>query len=432
MKKRLILIILSVLTITSGLYAQTVLEGKILVEGKKEYKDSVVIKPDTIFTLTRDGELIFRGNIRTENGQKGYVKFKGAENSRIRFFNAEVKLTNVAFENLDMIEFSESMINLKNVTLEKGKVALKVTKNTSGNIENLTIKDSEIGFVAELKAKVFITNGSFFNNKTAFVADQSGVAEIKNVNFYKNSIGLVISQDGGVRLFNSNIYDNETGIFVTKHVGSIIQENNFKNNKIGIFAEYMTNIGIEKNQFTKNEMGIKFFQLVTGRIKGNSFTKNKQAIYIERKCNPDIRYNNFSENEVGIFCDFSCYPTITLNNFLNNQLHIKLGIYQSADFENRAGSLGTQLQEMASQQSKRVTPADQKKKRYVGELFAKKNYWDDKTRDEMDKKENISTLYDGHDMKEIAYEGFGDEKYKIDVIVWEPYLKEKINIDKGK
>ncbi len=432
MKKRVILFIITLFLVRSVASADTVLEGKISVEGKKEYQGPVVIKPNTVFTLAKDAELIFKGMVKTDNSKKGDVRFIGVGNSKVRFSNLEAHLTNVYFENLDMTDFTECLINLKNITVDKGKVGLKVTKNTLGNIENIIVRDSEIGFVTELKSKVFITGGQLYNNKTAFVADQAGVAEIKQVNFYKNNIGLVISQDGGVRLFNSNIYDNEGGIFITKHIGSIIQDNNFKNNKIGIFAEYMSNVNIEKNQFLKNEIAIKFFQFVTGRIKGNSFIKNKEAVFIERKCNPDIRYNNFSENEVGVFCDFSSYPTITMNNFLNNQLHIKLGIFQSADFENRIGSLGTQLQEMAAQQSRRVQPADQKKKRYIGEIFAKKNFWDDKTREEMDKRENISTLYDGYDIKDTAYEGFGDEKYKIDIIVWKPYLKEKVNIEKVK
>lgn len=407
-------------------FAQTVWEGKVVVDGKKEITEAVVIKSGVQIILKKDAELIFKNNVESQTGKKGEIKITGTENNNITFEKSAVNISNLSLENIDVLQFLESNINVKKIKIAKAKVAFKVSKSTTGSVDDITIKDSEIGFVTELKAKVFVNNGNFYDNKTAFIADQAGVADVRNSNFYKNNIAIGVNLDGGIRIYNSNIYDNEGGIVFTKHIGSIINENSFRNNKVAIYAEYMTNINIEKNQFNKNDTAIKFYQLVNGRIRGNNFVKNNNAISLEKKTNPDIRYNTFTENKVGVFCDFSSYPVITLNNFLNNELHIKLGKYQSADFENTTSSYLTQMQEMLTQQSKRLSPGEQKRKIYAGEVFAKKNYWDEKTRKEIDSVENVSTIYDGYDMKEVAYEGFGDHKYKIDVVALKPYLTDLV------
>ncbi|MCX7990495.1 MAG: hypothetical protein N2999_00460 [Proteobacteria bacterium] len=424
--KKIVLIMAIFLLSLENSFSQPVLEGKVKIEGRKEFAEGALIKSGTEIIIEKDSELVFKGKVESQNIKKSEIKILGKENSKISFEQAGVNINYLSVENLGILEFIESNVNLKNVKIERAKVGLKVTKNTTGFIENLNIRDSEIGFVTELKAKVVVLNSTFNNNQTAFIADQAGVAEIKNSNFFKNNLAIGVNLDGGIRIFNSNIYENEAGITFVKHIGSIINENTFKNNKMAIYAEYMTNINIEKNQFLKNDTAVKFYQLVNGKIRGNNFSKNREALWIEKKSNPDIRYNTFTENKVGIFCDFSSYPTITLNNFLNNDLHIKLGIYQSADFENTTSSFLTQMQEMLTQQSKRLSPKDQKRKRYVGEIFAKKNYWDEKTRKEIDTKENVSTIYDGYDMGEVSYEGFGDTKYKVDTVALKPYLTELV------
>ena len=54
------------------------------------------------------------------------------------------------------------------------------------------------------------------------------------------------------------------------------------------------------------------------------------------------------------------------------------------------------------------------------------NWWDEKTRSEM--KDNgtdpdIGSIFDGHDLPEVTYEGFGEEKYRLDKVVFMPVLK---------
>ena len=34
----------------------------------------------------------------------------------------------------------------------------------------------------------------------------------------------------------------------------------------------------------------------------------------------------------------------------------------------------------------------------------------------------ISSLYDGYDMPQVTYEGFGDESYRLDKIIYMPVL----------
>ncbi|UCG39427.1 MAG: hypothetical protein JSV00_04150, partial [bacterium] len=51
------------------------------------------------------------------------------------------------------------------------------------------------------------------------------------------------------------------------------------------------------------------------------------------------------------------------------------------------------------------------------------NWWDARTLAEMETKgadADISTLFDGHDLPEVTYEGFGEEVYRLDRIIYMP------------
>jgi len=55
------------------------------------------------------------------------------------------------------------------------------------------------------------------------------------------------------------------------------------------------------------------------------------------------------------------------------------------------------------------------------------NWWDNRTGSEMDEAgadENISSLFDGYDLPEVTYEGFGGTSYRLDKITYLPRLTE--------
>jgi hypothetical protein len=148
-------------------------------------------------------------------------------------------------------------------------------------------------------------------------------------------------------------------------------------------------------------------------------------VHLNKKNVSQIKGNVVADSGIGIFCDFSSYPLIRGNFFYDNGTHLKLGKFQSSDWESRAGSKNIVL-ETASRQQSRNPRLGQGSKEFPEAVDASENWWDEKTLKEMMAKgedANISTLYDGHDLPEVTYEGFGEESYLLDKILYLPALE---------
>jgi len=425
MRKMFKLFLLFYLIMTSELFAGTqYLQGNVVIDKDTEYKGKWEIKENTKIIIKDNIRCIFSGEIKI-NGKKGKpVVISGNKKSVLNFNKSpEVVLNYANITGMEVVEFSESNAKINNCDFSGNKLAIRFVKNSKGAVLNTTIKNSEIGLVSELKSFVEINNSSFFKNEKAVISNQSGLIELKNSELKQNNVAFYINNDGKNIVKNCQFVDNEASVVLHQNGATEISFNNFFKNKLAVYAETMSVPVIHNNKFSDNDIALKFVQFVEGVIKENTFINNNTAVYLEKKSSPQVRQNKFKNNVTAIFCDFSSYPVITLNDFLDNKMHIKLGIYQSADFENRVGSLQLQVSEAMAKETKRVADFNKQRKFFVGEVFAKKNYWDEKTIKEMETKENVSTIYDGHDLPETKYDGYGDETYRLDVVVFKPFLK---------
>lgn len=421
----LLAFVLSIMVDKAG--AVNYLSGEILIDKDREFVGEWVVKAGTNIVIKENVKCTFKGKVLFNGKKDKAISVKGGEKSILSFQNCgEVNITFTKVANLEALEFNESMVKISNSDFENNVVALKFSKNSNGSVEQSNFKNNKIAMVTELKSFAQLTNLSFLRNEKALIVSQGGTTKIKNSELKLNNIGFYVYNEGKSVANKCQFVENEVAFAIHQNNATEISENSFFKNKVAIHGEIMSQITIIDNKFTDNEIAINFIQYVGGIIKGNYFYHNKSGVKLEKKCSPEIRYNTFKENETALFCDFSSYPIITLNNFLNNSFHIKLGIYQSADFENRVGSLEIQVSEALSQNTRRITDFNKQQKVYIGELYAKKNYWDEKTLKEMENKENISTIFDGHDLPETKYEGYGEEKYRIDIVVFKPFLTQPV------
>jgi len=430
MKKYIIAILLLYNTLV---YAseKVIIEGKKNYQGLVEFKGNVVIVSGSEIALSENSILQFSGEIKFQGKKDKKVIIKGEHNALIRFINANVSIENIEVYGLDSLEFVESNGVIQRSIFNKNKVALKNTRNSNLIIENCTFTNNEIGIAIELKSISKVIKCNFEQNDASIVLAQQGKGEINNSTFSKNKLGVLLNRDGIGLVSLSRFKDNLKAIYMYQNIGSRILGNYFSKNKTAIYGEVYTNTEVVNNDFIENERAIDFLQYTNGKIRLNNFTKNSIAIFLEKKSSPDIRNNNFKENNIGVYCNFTSYPIITRNNFIDNSIHIKLGEYQSADFERKMGSEVIQMKEVVERQSKRAATINKNKVNiYSGEVFAKKNYWDEKTLKEMSTKENVSTIYDGYDLKEVSYEGYGDTKYKIDIVSYKPFLTKPVKFEK--
>lgn len=429
MKKITCFLLLVFALISGNLFAETkYLEGKIVIDKNSDYSGDWEIREGTNIFIKSNVKCVFSGNVKIAGKKSKKVIINGEQNSSLVFNGSRETVINYAdISGMEAVEFSESNAKINNTDFSGNKLAVRFVKNTKALLSNCIFKNNEIGLVSELKSLVEINNASFLKNQKAVISSQAGLIKLKNSELKQNNIGCYINNDGQNFIQNNQFIDNEGAVILHQNSNTEISNNNFFKNKVGIYAEIMSQPTILSNKFSDNDEAVKFVQFVGGAIRDNSFFNNNTAVFLEKKSNPLIRQNIFKSNVTAIFCDFSSYPTITLNDFLDNKMHIKLGIYQSADFENRVGSLQLQINEAMTKETRRALDFNKQRKFFVGEVFAKKNYWDEKTIKEMETKENISTIYDGHDLPETKYEGYGDDKYKLDVVVFKPFLRKPVN-----
>jgi len=408
-----------------------VIDGKKNYRGLVEFKGNVIIVSGSEINLSENAILQFSGEIKFKGKKDNKIIIKGENNSIIRFINSSVNIENIEVYGLESLEFIESNGLVQRSNFKRNKVALKNTRNSNLNIENVSFTNNEIAIAIELKSFGKVNKCNFEQNGASMVLAQQGKGEVYNSTFSKNNIGVILNRDSIGLISSSKFKVNNNAIYMYQNIGSKIKGNHFSKNKTAVYGEVYTDTEIESNDFVENERAIDFIQYTGGKIRLNNFSKNGTAIFLEKKSSPDIRNNNFNENNVGVYCNFTSYPVITKNNFINNSIHIKLGEYQSSDFERKMGSEVIQMKEVVERQSKRATTINKNKVNiYSGEVFAKKNYWDEKTLKEMATKDNVSTIYDGYDLKEVTYEGYGDTKYKIDIVSYKPYLTSPVIFEK--
>lgn len=429
MKKITCFLLLFFIFIANNLFAGTkYLEGNIVIDKNSNYSGDWEIKEGTKILIKSNVRCVFSGPVRVTGKKTRRVIISGEQNSGLVFNGSrDVAINHADISGMEVVEFSESNARISNTDFSGNKLAVRFVKNSKASLSNCVFKNNEIALVSELKSLVEIDNISFLKNQKAVIASQAGLIKLKNSELKQNNICCYINNDGKNFIENNQFIDNEVAIVLHQNSNTEIYGNNFFKNKVGIYAEIMSRPLILSNKFSDNDTAVKFVQFVDGAIRENSFFNNNTAVFLEKKSNPLIRQNTFKNSSTAVFCDFSSYPIITLNDFLDNKLHIKLGIYQSADFENRVGSIQIQLNEAMAKETRRTLDFNKQRKFFVGELFAKKNYWDEKTIKEMETKENVSTIYDGHDLSETKYEGYGEDKYKLDVVIFKPFLRKPVN-----
>jgi hypothetical protein len=102
---------------------------------------------------------------------------------------------------------------------------------------------------------------------------------------------------------------------------------------------------------------------------------------------------------------------------------VELGIYQSADWEKRAGSKGIVQQEAAARKSQNPL-LPQAPTEFSDVVDVSGNWWGDDTARlaAAGKDGNVSFFFDRKDKPKVTYEGYGAESYALDRVVFSPWL----------
>jgi hypothetical protein len=142
-----------------------------------------------------------------------------------------------------------------------------------------------------------------------------------------------------------------------------------------------------------------------------------------------VSFNLFEKNKLVLFCDFSSYPEVRQNNFVDNAMGVKLGIYQSADWEKRSGSKPLMQREASARQSQNPLLAKVPTE-FTDVVDVSGNWWGKETAQLVaaGEKGNVAFFFDRHDQPEVSYEkeGYGPGVFRLDRIQFAPWLKETV------
>jgi len=269
----------------------------------------------------------------------------------------------------------------------------------------------------------------FKNNKVGLGIASGAIPSVRGNRFVGNDLGMQVLQRYPGKIEGNIFEGNKAGIRLYQNgPDTVVEKNRFDGNSdAAVLALSYTSPVIRNNYMTGGKYGIYANQFSSPKITNNVIRKMEQAVYLNKKNVSQIQDNVMADSGVGIFCDFSSYPLIRGNSFFDNAAHLKLGKFQSSNWESRAGSKNFVL-ETAARQGSRNPRLGQGPKEFPEAVDATGNWWDEKTIREMTEKggdADISTLYDGHDMPEVTYEGFGEETYRLDKVHYLPALESK-------
>jgi parallel beta-helix repeat protein len=400
----------SILTITAGTTvvpksadAVITVGGKLLIEG------------------TPAAPVVFKGPA----GWRGIEFFEAESGSRIRharFSGAAAALSTVA-----------TPFSVTDSHFEKCEFAIKLVREASPIIDNNTFVENAVGISSEMKSAPTIRGNRFSKqSKSAIVASHGSRGDITGNRFIDNQQGVALIQRYEGKIADNQFTGNETGIFCNQTQSTPgIENNRFEKNKLAIVNFSFSYPQVVKNLFLSNGTALQNDQYGSPVVENNLFRGNGTALHNNKKSNPKVHRNQIETNDLAIFCDYSSYPDVRQNNFIGNRMGVKLGIYQSADWEKRSGSKQLMQREAESRQSQNPLLAKAPTE-FNDVVDVSENWWGKDTAQlaAAGEKGNVAIFHDRHDQPEVSYEkdGFGPGKFKLDRIKFAPWLKEAVAV----
>jgi len=387
----------------------------------------VAQSPETLITVS--GKLLVEGTqaapvvFATPIGWGGIHFTEGEVGSRIRharFARAASAITTIATD-----------FTLANSEFQGCEFAVKLEREASPVIENSWFADNGIGISNEMKSGPTIRNNRFSGHtKAAILASHGSRGPITGNRFVENQQGITLIQRYEGMIADNQFNANETAIFCNQTQSTPrIEHNRFEGNKVAVANISFAYPTIVNNQFLNNGKALHNDQYGSPLVEHNLFRGNGTALYNNKKSNPQVRLNRFEKNELALFCDFSSYPEVKQNNFVDNAMGVKLGIYQSADWEKRSGSKQLMQREASARQSQNPLLA-KVPTAFADVVDVSGNWWGKETAQLVDvgEKGNAAIFHDRHDQPEVSYEkeGFGPGKFRLDRIQFSPWLKDAV------
>lgn len=419
------------------------LSGKVRWSGLVDLDGPVVVRPDATLVIA-PGTRIVAASARVKISVQGRLQVEGSPEAPVSFTGEK------GWQGVEFMEASDGSViswaefrsasaaissfatdfRVENCTFRENEFGVRLLRESSPLIINSTFEDNQVGVANEMKSGAEIRGNRFVNHtRSAILASHNSTGLVTGNTFIGNKQGIALLQRYQDKISKNVFIDNETAIYCNQTQSTpLIEENRFEKNTYGVLNFSFAYPLIKHNSFVQNKTAVHNDQYGSPLLENNRFTENETALYNYRKSNPKVHLNSFEKNDLALYCDFSAYPEVKDNNFLGNTMAVKLGIYQSADWEKRSGSKTIMQREAAARQSKNPMLAKAPDS-FNDFVDVSGNWWGDDTAQlaRVGVDGNSPLFYDRSDKPEVTYEDYGPGVYQLDWVKFSPWLKEPVN-----
>lgn len=423
-------------SITGNITGERVLKGRYLLEKSVTVtkEGTLILEAGTRIEAAPGAALTVQGTLRVSGTGKNPVEIASPEGATWKGITlldgAAAVIDHAAISGAETgISVLAARIQVSDSTLSRCQTAIHLVREAAADVSRVRFKDNRVGMAVEMRSGGKVAGCVFEGSNVALGIASGGTPQVKGNRFTGNDLGIQVLQRYPGKIENNIFHENKVGIRLYQNgPDTAVERNRFADNRdAAVLVLSFTSPAIRNNYMAGGKYGIYANQFSSPVIENNVIRKMEEALHLNKKNVSRVQGNIVSESGIGIFCDFSSYPLIRENVFSANQAHLKLGRFQSSHWESMAGSKNLVL-ETAARQGSRNPRLGEGPAEFPEAVDATGNWWDEKTLREMKEKgedADISTLYDGHDLPEVTYEGFGEESYRIDKILYLPALEAK-------
>ena len=416
--------------------------GELVLTGQHFMEKNVTVAKDAVLILEEgarlqaapDTALTVHGTLRVNGSEGKPVEISSADGARWKgitlLTGARGAINNGRISGAEKaISVLAAHVEITGTAITGSETAIHLIREAVANIKGVRLTGNKVGLAAEMRSTGEISGCLFKDNNIGLGIATGATPLVKGNRFEGNGLGVQVLQRYPGKIEGNIFEGNKVGVRLYQNgPDTIVERNRFAGNSdAAVLAVSYTSPVIRNNFMTGGKYGVYANQFSSPIIVDNVIREMEQAVHLNKKNISQLKGNVVADSGVGIFCDFSSYPLIRDNLFSGNGKHLKLGKFQSSNWESRAGSKNFVL-ETAARQGSRNPRLGQGPKEFPEAVDATGNWWDEKTLKEMTEKgvdADISTLYDGHDLPEVTYEGFGEETYRLDKILYLPALETK-------
>ncbi|MDT8441769.1 MAG: right-handed parallel beta-helix repeat-containing protein [Desulfuromonadales bacterium] len=418
------------------------LTGKPLWRGQVELTETTIVHEDAVLTIVAGtrvvvtdpaAKLIIRGRLLVQGSRRTPVVFASPAGwEGIEFMEAkpgsQINWTRFAGAKMALSSFGTDF-TVANSHFEDCEFAIKLFRESAPLIVDSEFVNNQVGVDNQMKSAATIRDNRFADHgKTAIVASHGSRGEITGNHFSGNVQAIGLLQRYPDRVAGNTFSDNQVAIYCNQTQNTpLVESNLFEKNGQALINFSFAYPVVRNNRFIDNETAVRNDQYGSTVIEHNLFQGNQTALFNNRKSNPQVTRNLFQQNGLALFCDYSSYPQVANNNFVDNEMGVKLGIYQSADWEKRSGSRAIMQREAAERQSQNPLLAKAPTE-FTDIVDVSDNYWGAQTSllEAAGADGNVSIFHDRRDQPHVTYEGFGTDSYRLDKIRYAPWLPEPV------